>query len=70
MYKVVDTHLSKVSEKKKRLEELFERIERKQTGVPFVVPCFHDICAIIRKDFIFLYAEEKTHTVFTPASFV
>ena len=33
-------------------------------------PRFHNLSAIMRKHFTFLYAEEKVKTVFTPAPFV
>ena len=57
----------------KILDELFERPDRKETGVPLVVtyhPRFHNLSAIMRKYFKFLYAEEKVKRVFTPAPFV
>ena len=57
----------------KSLDELFERPDRKETGVPLVVtyhPRFHNLSAIMRKYFKFLYAEEKVKRVFTPAPFV
>ena len=55
------------------LKQLFERPNRKETGVPLVVtyhPRFHDVSAIIRKYFTYLYAEVKFKRVFTPAPFV
>ena len=69
--KVADAQIKRVSEK--HLDELFERPNRKETDVPLVVtyhPRFHDVSAIIRKYFTFLYAEEKFKRVFTPAPFV
>ena len=47
--KVVDAQIERVSEK--GLDELFERPDRKETGVPFVVtyhPRFHNLSAIMR----------------------
>ena len=70
-YKVVDAQIKRVSEKS--LDELFERPDRKETGVPLVVtyhPRLHNLSAIMRKYFTFLYAEEKVKRVFTPAPFV
>ena len=69
--KVLDAQIRIVSEK--NLIELFERPNRKETGVPLVVtdhPRFHNLNARIRKYIIFLYAEEKVKRVFTPAPFV
>ena len=69
--KVVEAQIKRVSEK--HLDELFERPNRKETGVPLVVTChprFHDVRAIIRKYFTYLYAEVKFKRVFTPAPFV
>ena len=69
--KVVDAQIKRVSEKS--LDELFERFGRKETGLPLVVTChsrFHNLSAIVRKCFTFLYAEEKVKRVFTPAPFV
>ena len=58
---------------KKVWNELFERPDRKKTGVPLVVTYhlrFHNLSAIMRKYFTFLYAEEKVKRVFIPAPFV
>ena len=69
--KVVDAQIKRVSEKS--LDELFERPNRKQTGLPLVVtypPRFLNLSAIVIKYFTFLYAEEKVKRVFTPAPFV
>ena len=69
--KVVEAQIKRVSEK--HLDELFERPNRKETGVPLVVTChprFHDVSAIIRKYFTYFYAEVKFKRVFTPAPFV
>ena len=52
--------VKRVSEKS--LDELFERPNRKETGVLLVAtydPSFQNLSAIIRKYFTFLYAEEK-----------
>ena len=72
--KVVDAQIKRVSEKS--LDELFERPNRKETGVSLVVT-YHpraswhiNLSAIIRKYFTFFYAEEKVKRVFTPAPFV
>ena len=54
-------------------DELFERPDRKKTSLPLDVtyhPRFHNLSAITRKYFTFLYAEEKIKRVFTPALFV
>ena len=59
--------------KRKSLDELFERPDRKETGIPFIVkyhPCFHNICVIIRINFTFLYAKGKIQIVFISASFI
>ena len=53
--------------------DLIGRSEKKETGVPLTVtyhPRFHNLNNIIRKHFIFLYAEEQVKSVFTPAPFV
>ena len=58
---------------KKSLDELFERPNRKERGVPLLVtyhPRFYNLSAIIWKYFTFLYAEEKVKRVFTPTSFI
>ena len=68
--KVLDAQIKRVSEKS--LDELFERPDRKETGVPLVVtyhPRFHNLSAIMRTYFKFLYAEEKVKRVFTFVSF-
>ena len=65
--KAVDAQIKRISEKS--LDELFERPVRKETGVPLVVayhPRFHNLSAIVRKYFTFLYIEEKVKRVFTP----
>ena len=69
--KVVDSQIKRVSEKSS--DELFERPDRKETGVSLVViyhPRFYNLSAIIGKYFVFLYAEEKVKRVFTPPTFV
>ena len=69
--KFVDAQIKRVSEK--GLDELFERPNRKETGVLLVAtydPSFQNLSAIIRKYFTFLYAEEKVKRVFTAAPFV
>ena len=43
-------------------DELFERPDRKKTSLPLDVtyhPRFHNLSAITKKYFTFLYAEEK-----------
>ena len=58
---------------KKNLDELFEIPNKKETRVPLVAtynPHFHNVSAIIRKYFTFVYSEEKVKRGFTPASFV
>ena len=58
--KVVDAQIKRVSEKS--LDELFERPDRKETGVPLVVtyhPCFRNLSAIMIKYFTFLYAKRE-----------
>ena len=69
--KVVDAQIKRVSEK--RLDELFERPNRTETGVPLFVtyhPRFYNLSSVIRKYFTFLYVEEKIRIIFTPAPFV
>ena len=69
--KVVDAQIKRVSEK--GLDELFERPDRKETGVPLVLrylPRFHNLSAIMRAYFTFSYTEEKVKRIFTPALFV
>ena len=69
--KVVDEQLKKVSEI--TTHDLIGRSGKKETGVPLSVtyhPRFHNLNNIIRKHFIFLYAEEQVKSVFTPAPFV
>ena len=56
----------------KSLDELFERADRKETGVPLLVTYhlrFHNLRAIMRKYFTSLYAEEKVKRVFKPAPY-
>ena len=68
--KVIDAQIKRVSEKK--LDELFERPNKKETRVPLAAtyrPRFHNLSAIIRKYFTFMYSEEKVKRSFTPASF-
>ena len=67
----MDAQIKRVSEK--RLDELFERLDRKETGAPLVAtyhPRFDNLSAIIKKHFTFLYSEEKVKRVFTPTQFV
>ena len=55
------------------LEQLPVHQTKHGTGVPLVVtyhPRFHDLGSIIRKNFIYLYAEEQVKQVFTPARFL
>ena len=69
--KVVDAQTKRVSEKS--LDDLFDRLNRKETVVPLAVtyhPRFHNLSAIIRKYFTFVCSEEKVKRGFTPASFV
>ena len=69
--KAADAQIKRVTEK--RLDEVFERLNIRETGVLLVVtyhPRFHNLSPIIRKYFTFLYAEEKGKGVFTPAPFV
>ena len=69
--KVVDEQLKRVSEI--TTHDLIGRSGKKETGVPLIVkyhPRFHNLNNIIRKHFIFLYAEEQVKSVFTPAPFV
>ena len=69
--KVVDAQIKRVSDKS--LDELFERLERKETVAPLFVtyhPRSHNLTAIIRKYFTFLYAEERVKRIFAPAPFV
>ena len=69
--KAVAPLLNRVSEKK--LDESFERHNRKDTGgLPAVTcnSCFHNITTITRKNFASLYAEEKVKKIFKPAPFV
>ena len=66
--KAVAPVLNRVSEKK--LDESFERHNRKDTGgLPAVTcnSCFHNITTITRKNFASLYAEEKVKKTFKPA---
>ena len=58
--KVVDAQIKRVPEK--CLDELFERPDSYERGVPLVLtyhPRFYNLRATIRKYFTFLYAEEK-----------
>ena len=67
LQEVVDAQIKRVSDEKS-LDELFERPDRKETGVPLVVtyhPRFHNLSAIMRKYFTFLYAEEKVKSFYT-----
>ena len=69
--KLVDNQLRSVVEN--RPEQLPEHQTKHGTGVPLVVtyhPRFHDLGKIIRKKFIYLYAEQQVKQVFTPAPFV
>ena len=69
--KLVDNQLRRVVEN--RPEQLPEHQTKHGTGVPLVVtyhPRFHDLGKIIRKNFIYLYAEQQVKQVFTPAPFV
>ena len=55
------------------LEQLPVHQTKHGTGVPLVVtyhPRFHDLSSIIRKNFIYLYAEEQVKQAFTPAPFL
>ena len=69
---VADAQIKTVS--KKTVGELFEKPDRKEMDVPLLVtyhPRFHNLSAIIRTYFTFLYAEEeKVKRFFTPAPFV
>ena len=68
---IKDVPLKSVSEK--ILEELYERPDRKDIGVPLVVTYdsrFHNLSTFTTKCFRFLYAEEKVKKHFTPATFV
>ena len=68
---LVDNQIRRVLERKP--EQLFESRTKTGTGVPLVItyhPCFHNLNNIIRKLFIYLYAEEQAKKVFTPAPFV
>ena len=54
--------MPKLGVSEKSLNELFERPDRNETGVPLVVtyhPRFHKPRVIVRKYFAFLYAKEK-----------
>ena len=56
-----------------RPEQLPEHQTKHGTGVPLVViyyPRFHDLGRIIRKNFIYFYAEEQVKQVFTPGPFL
>ena len=68
---LVDNQLRMVVENKP--EQLSEHQANHGTDVPLVVtydPRFHDLGRIIRKNFIFLYAEEQAKQLFEPAPFV
>ena len=57
----------------KSLDELFERPNRKETGVPLFVtyhPRFHNLSAIRKKHFTYLYGKENVERVFPPAPLV
>ena len=63
--------VKRVSEKS--LDELFERPNRKETGVPLFVtyhPRFHNLSAIRKKHFTYLYGKENVERVFPPAPLV
>ena len=69
--KLLMNNFKKVSEI--TTHDLIGRSEKKETGVPLTVtyhPRFHNLNNIIRKHFIFLYAEEQVKSAFTPAPFV
>ena len=69
--KSVDAQIKRSSENS--LDELFERHNRKETGVPLDATYhhrFHNLSAIIRQYFTFLYAEEKVKRVSTLAPYV
>ena len=64
--------MPKLGVSEKSLNELFERPDRNETGVPLVVTYhsrFHKPRVIVRKYFAFLYAKEKVKRVFTPTLF-
>ena len=68
---LVDNQLRMAVENKP--EQLSEHQTNHGTDVPLVVtydPRFHDLGRIIRKNFIFLYAEEQVKQLFEPAPFV
>ena len=61
-HKIVDAQIKRVSEK--GLDELFKRLDEKETGVPLVVanhPRFHNLGAIIKK--IFYVSQRKLREV-------
>ena len=65
--KLVDNQFRRVVEN--RPEQLSEYQTKHGTGVLLVVtfhPWFHDLGVMIRKKFIYLYAEEQVKQVFTP----
>ena len=69
--KLVDSQLRRVVEN--RPEQLPEHQTKQGTGVPLVVTYlsrFHNLGKIIRKIFIYLYAEQQVKQVFTPVPFV
>ena len=69
--KPVDNQLRRVVEN--RPEQLSEHQTKHGTGVPLVVtyyPGFHALGKIIKKNLIYLYAEQQVEQVSTPAPFV
>ena len=67
---LVDNQIRRVLERKP--EQLFESHRKTGTSVSLVVtyhPRFHNLNNIIRKLFIYLYAEKQVKKVFTPAPF-
>ena len=69
--KLVGNQLRRIVES--RPEKLPEHQTKHGTSVSLVVtyhPWFHDLGKIIRKNFIYLYAEQQVKQVFTPAPFV
>ena len=69
--KLVDNQLRRVVEN--RPELLHEHQTKHGTGVLLVVtydPQFHNLGRIIRKKFIYLYAEKQVKQFFTPGPFV
>ena len=65
--------MTNLKECPKKVNDIIRKPERNETGVCLVVtyhPRLHNLSNIIRKYFIFLYAEEQVKKVFTPAPFV